>query len=77
MIKTGTMVTPNIPLALHRLGQCPRGEGQNAFGQHAPPALQRGHAVQSHEHAADLPPALFVAKLPLVTPPATVRLLLP
>src|SRR5438093_3546672 len=59
------------------LVQHPRGEGQNAFGYHAPPALQRGHAVQRHEHAADLPQAAFTAKLPLVAAPATVRLLLP
>src|SRR5689334_17560710 len=65
------------PLALHRLRARPRGERQNAFGSHAPPALQRRHAVQHHEHAADLPYVVFTAEFPLVAAPATVRLLLP
>jgi CheY-like chemotaxis protein len=32
------------PMALHRLVQHPRREGQNAFGYHAPPALQCRHS---------------------------------
>src|SRR5262245_13970989 len=59
------------------LGPLPRRERQNALVQHAPATFQGGHAVQDDEHPTDLPPAFFIAKIPLVAAPATVRLLLP